>query len=405
MAIEGVRNLTMPKPETAAREITVPHPKFHTEIPKEMSPAEYFNSADNLKNLAHENGLLRTPEDLLLFRKIIGHSIEFDTAIINDTSEKIIDPLGRPVRHTQVDLSVRKVWNRMSQVIFNYMLENYPDPERTLLLCGEASLDNTWPLSKAGVPSIRMIHNHFIAFQYEDLEKAGLADPSNPNLTDGGHNSLFLKYLNEVYSRFLNSVVPFEILTPISVEESQLKLTAYPQGLPSWKVKGSAEVLKSRKFWQEYRSVLKGFLDFYRAFFGVISCKDYKITNEIYFPDLVEKILLYNNEFHEVAKLIREQIIKNPHFANNVRWQPAYKQLLYRNQSGDLIVTIGQNSVGNAITELLGIVVKRVENTEAYAKAEPALMEKLLEVRDRLVRYDFGEPNVCFQPVSGTFSI
>ena len=36
------------------------------------------------------------------------------------------------------------------------------------------------------------------------------------------------------------------------------------------------------------------------------------------------------------------------------------KQLIYRNDAGDLIVTISQNSIGNAITELLGVVVKRV---------------------------------------------
>ncbi len=63
----------------------------------------------------------------------------------------------------------------------------------------------------------------------------------------------------------------------------------------------------------------------------------------------------------------------------------------HRNDEGDLIVTISQNSIGNAITELLGVVVKRVPDAEAYEKAEPALVDKLLEVRDRLIKADLGD--------------
>ncbi|MDM8569933.1 hypothetical protein QUF50_10585, partial [Thiotrichales bacterium HSG1] len=65
--------------------------------------------------------------------------------------------------------------------------------------------------------------------------------------------------------------------------------------------------------------------------------------------------------------------------------------LLYRDDKGRLIVTISQNSVGNAITELLGIVVKREENEEAYAAAEPGLIGRLLEVRERLIDANLGE--------------
>jgi hypothetical protein len=54
-------------------------------------------------------------------------------------------------------------------------------------------------------------------------------------------------------------------------------------------------------------------------------------------------------------------------------------------------VTISQNSIGNAITELLGIVVRRQPDAEAYARAEPALVEQLLEVRRRLVAADLGQ--------------
>ena len=41
--------------------------------------------------------------------------------------------------------------------------------------------------------------------------------------------------------------------------------------------------------------------------------------------------------------------------------------------------------------ELLGVVVNRKPDAEAYEKAEPALIEKLLEVRGRLIEADLGE--------------
>lgn len=81
----------------------------------------------------------------------------------------------------------------------------------------------------------------------------------------------------------------------------------------------------------------------------------------------------------------------DPKYSNSIRWQPAFKQLIYRNDKGDLIVTISQNSIGNAITELLGVVVKRVPDANAYEQYEPALIEKLLEVRDRLIEADLGQ--------------
>jgi hypothetical protein len=56
------------------------------------------------------------------------------------------------------------------------------------------------------------------------------------------------------------------------------------------------------------------------------------------------------------------------------------------------LVTISQNSIGNAITELLGVVVKRVPDADAYARVEPALIEHLLAVRERLIAADLGEP-------------
>ena len=49
------------------------------------------------------------------------------------------------------------------------------------------------------------------------------------------------------------------------------------------------------------------------------------------------------------------------------------------------------HSIGNAITELLGVVVNRVADADAYGKHEPRLLERLLEVRRRLVEADLGE--------------
>jgi hypothetical protein len=55
------------------------------------------------------------------------------------------------------------------------------------------------------------------------------------------------------------------------------------------------------------------------------------------------------------------------------------------------MVTISQNSIGNAITELLGVVVKRVPDQAAYEAREPGLIARLLEVRRRLIEADLGE--------------
>lgn len=54
-------------------------------------------------------------------------------------------------------------------------------------------------------------------------------------------------------------------------------------------------------------------------------------------------------------------------------------------------MTISQNSIGNAITELLGIVVNRNPDAEEYAEHGPALIGRLLEVRRRLIEADLGD--------------
>ena len=371
------------------REIVTPFRPIPLDVPEGMKPNEFFNSPENLKDLTENNGLLTNEEDLLLYRKALGHSNEFDCSIIYNTSQSILNPLGRPVRRTQLPGNVRDVWNRMNQIIIGFMLEQYPDPSQHLVLAGEASLDSTWPLTSAGVPSIRMLHNHFIVFNKEELQAAKLADANNPNLTDGGQHSLFAAYMQDVYVEFLSSL-DLEILRPMVGKASSLELTGYPQGLPSWEILGGIDSLKNIDFWKEYDLVLKGFLDFYRTFFNQVSSRNSGVPNNAYFPKEIEHTLLFNNCFLSAAKKVRDQCIEDPKYAASIRWQPAFKQLIYRNDEGKLIVTISQNSIGNAITELLGVVVNRTPDAEAYAKAEGPLIEKLLKLRSRLVDADLG---------------
>jgi hypothetical protein len=376
--------------QSGPREIVTPFRPIPLEVPDGMKPNEFFNSTENLADLAHNNGLLKNPEGLLLYRKALGHSNLFDASIIYNTSQSILDPLGRPVRRTQVPENVKNVWNRMNQVVIDYMLERYPDPDKHLVLAGEASLDATWPLTSPGVPSIRMLHNHFIVFDKAELRDAPIADPHNPNLTDGGQHSLFQAYMREVYRDFISGL-DMKILRPCPEGTCRIGITGYPQGLPSWDITGGGAALKELRFWKEYDTILKGFIDFYRTFFSQVSTRNAPMPRDIYFPELVEEKLLFNNDFLMTAKMVRDRCIKDAKYANAIRWQPAFKQLIYRNDEGRLIVTISQNSIGNAITELLGVVVNRKPDADAYARAEPALIAQLLEVRSRMVEADLGE--------------
>ncbi|MCW8923134.1 MAG: hypothetical protein OQK69_05825 [Gammaproteobacteria bacterium] len=375
----------------APRQIVTPFRPIPLDVPEGMKPNEFFNSTENLNDLVNNNGLLVNPENLLMYRKALGHSNVFDTSIIYNTSQTILNPLGRPVRRTQVPVEVRNVWNRMNQIIIEYMLEQFPDPAEHLVLAGEASLDATWPLTSPGVPSIRMLHNHFIVFSQAELQNAECADHDNPNLTDGGQHSLFQAYMHQVYRDFFNNALDLQILKSVESHDSQLKLTGYPQGLPCWEIQGGIDALKKPQFWKEYDLILKGFIDFYRAFFSQVSSRNAPLPKDAYFPEHVEAELLFNNCFLKAAKKVRDRCVTDPAYANAIRWQPAFKQLIFRNDDGKLIVTISQNSVGNAITELLGVVVNRKPDAEAYEKAEPALIEKLLEVRRRLIEADLGE--------------
>ena len=377
--------------QTGPREIVTPFRPIPLTVPEGMKHNEFFNSTENLSDLVNNNGLLMNAEDLLLYRKALGHSTEFDCSIIYNTSKSILNPLGRPVRRTQVGEQVKHVWNRMNQIIIDYMLEQYPDPDEALILAGEASLDATWPLTSPGVPSIRMLHNHFIVFPKEELRGAKLADADNPNLTDGGQHSLFQAYMRDVYRAFFDRALALKILKPASESDARIGLTGYPQGLPSWEIQGGAEALKDVNFWKEYDEVLKGFIDFYRTFFSQVSTRNAPILPDVYFPEQVESVLLFDNDFMKTAKKVRDHCIVDAKYANAIRWQPAFKQLIYRNDAGKLIVTISQNSIGNAITEVLGVVVNRVADAAAYSRFEPQLIERLLEVRRRLVEADLGE--------------
>ncbi|MGF1643574.1 MAG: hypothetical protein ACFCUJ_08000 [Thiotrichales bacterium] len=377
--------------EVGPREIVTPFRPIPLEVPEGMKPNEFFNSTENLNDLVHNNGLLVNAENLLLYRKALGHSNEFDASIIYNTSQVILDPLGRPVRRTQVPDHVRRVWNRMNQIVIEYMLERYPDPATALVLAGEASLDATWPLTSPGVPSIRMLHNHFMVFPMDQLRAAVLADPANPNLTDGGQHSLFQAYMRDVYREFFEKALDLRILRPLPSAESRLGLTGYPQGLPCWEIQGGVAALRDTRFWQEYDAILQGFLDFYRTFFSQVSTRNGAQPRDTHFPEQVESVLLFNNDFLGTAKKVRDRCIVDARYANSIRWQPAFKQLVYRNDDGKLVVTISQNSIGNAITELLGVVVKRVPDADAYGRAEPALIQRLLEVRARLTGADLGD--------------
>ncbi|MGD8207208.1 MAG: hypothetical protein PVH47_03930 [Thiohalocapsa sp.] len=373
------------------REIVTPFRPIPLDVPEGMKPNEFFNSTENLNDLVQNNGLLINPEDLLLYRKALGHSDTFDCSIIYNTSKCILNPLGRPVRRTQVPERVKRVWNRMNAVIIDYMLEQWPDPEHALVLAGEASLDATWPLTSPGVPSIRMLHNHFMVFPLPMLREADLADTANPNLTDGGQHSLFQAYMRDVYRDFFAEALDLRLLGTVPGAESRLALTGYPEGLPCWEVIGGVDALSDARFWREYDAILQGFLDFYRSFFSQVSTRNADLLPDLHFPQAVERVLLSNNAFMGTAKTVRERCIQDAAYANAIRWEPAFKQLIYRNEQGRLLVTISQNSIGNAITELLGVVVKRVPDADAYGAFEPQLLEHLLAVRERLIAADLGD--------------
>ena len=168
----------------------------------------------------------------------------------------------------------------------------------------------------------------------QELRNAKLADTDNPNLTDGGQHSLFQAYMRDVYREFFDKALDLKILKPASEADARIELTGYPQGLPSWEIQGGADALKDVHFWKEYDEVLKGFIDFYRSFFSQVSSRNAPMLPDVYFPEQVESVLLFNNDFMKTAKKVRDHCIVDAKYANAIRWQPAFKQLIYRNDAG-----------------------------------------------------------------------
>ena len=106
----------MTKVTSAPREVITEHRKLPLDIPEGVAPTEFYNSPCNLRHLARENGLLRNSLGFLLYRKAIGHSNLFDASIIFDTSQRVLDPMGRPVRRDQLSREDNIVFSRMTKV-------------------------------------------------------------------------------------------------------------------------------------------------------------------------------------------------------------------------------------------------------------------------------------------------
>ena len=51
--------------QSGPREIVTPFRPIPLDVPEGMAPNEFFNSTENLNDLANNNGLLKNPEDYL----------------------------------------------------------------------------------------------------------------------------------------------------------------------------------------------------------------------------------------------------------------------------------------------------------------------------------------------------
>ena len=54
------------------REVVTPFRPIPRDVPDGMTPNEFFNSAEYLNDLTHNNGLLQNPGGLLLYPKALG---------------------------------------------------------------------------------------------------------------------------------------------------------------------------------------------------------------------------------------------------------------------------------------------------------------------------------------------
>jgi hypothetical protein len=95
-------------------------------------------------------------------------------------------------------------------------------------------------------------------------------------------------------------------------DESQLTLTGYPEGLPCWEIRGGVEALKDIRFWREYDAILEGFLDFYRTFFSQVSSRNAPRLADLHYPEAVDRVLLFDNDFLGTARRVRERCIREP---------------------------------------------------------------------------------------------
>ena len=126
---------------------------------------------------------------------------------------------------------------------------------------------------------------------------------------------------------FFDKALQLKILKPVSGVDARIALTGYPQGLPSWEVQGGAAALRDVHFWREYDEVLKGFIDFYRTFFSQVSTHNAPMLPDVYFPEQVESVLLFNNDFMKTAKKVRDHCIIDAKYATPSAGNPRSNNL------------------------------------------------------------------------------
>jgi hypothetical protein len=187
--------------QSGPREIVTPFRQIPLEVPEGMKPNEFFNSAENLADLVHNNGLLQNPEGLLLYRKALGHSNEFDLDHLQHLAAhpRPPGPAGAPHPGARAGEERLEPHERGHP----FLHAGAAIPTRTPPGAGRRGQPRRHLAADfARVPSIRMLHNHFIVFDKAELRDAPLADASNPNLTDGGQHSLFQAHMRDAYRAF-----------------------------------------------------------------------------------------------------------------------------------------------------------------------------------------------------------
>lgn len=84
--------------QPAPREIPTAFRPIPLTLPEAMRHNEFFDGTENVEDPTRSNSLLRNRQDLLPYRKALGHGNEFDGSIIDHRSRTLLNPLGRPVR-------------------------------------------------------------------------------------------------------------------------------------------------------------------------------------------------------------------------------------------------------------------------------------------------------------------